>query len=192
VALNMDDGVLPASRTGLRQSLRQATSPLHAELDAALAFPARCDLVWYKRFLIVNSAVIGVEQALAAGGIQQLLPNWPERTRSDALRHDLATLGLPMRPRKLAAIRPDPASLLGWAYVLEGSRLGARKILRFVEATAPTEIRAATEFLRHSQDAGFWTGFMEVLHRSNLDETATARACDAARHGFLYFLEVPP
>jgi heme oxygenase len=191
VGKRIDEGMLTARRTGLRQRLRQATLALHAELDTALAFPACCDWDWYKRFLTVNSAVIGVEQALAAGGIEKLLPNWPERERSAALRHDLTALGLRPRPRKLAAIGPDPAALLGWAYVLEGSRLGACKVLQFVEGTAPPEIRAATQFLRHGQDVGFWTSFLEVLQRSNFDEATTARACDAARHGFLYFLEVP-
>jgi heme oxygenase len=172
----------------LQQRLRQETAPLHGELDAALAFPERCDLIWYHRLLTVNSTMIPIEAALAAAGIQSLLPDWPDRQRGAAIKHDLAALGLPAPPPAPVSIDPDPATLLGWAYVLEGSRLGARFILKFVEATAPPEIRAATQFLSHGFGKGFWPSFQAVLQGADLDQAASARACNAARAGFSCFL----
>jgi heme oxygenase len=185
----MDEGVPQVRTSVLRQRLRQETMALHAELDTVLAFPPRCDFTWYQRFLTVNAAVIGVEQELARAGIQELLPDWPDRARGAALENDFETLGLRPPPRNLVSIGSDPAILLGWAYVLEGSRLGARVVLKFVEATAPPKIRAATRFLRHGHDQGFWLSFLAILQHSNLDDAATARACKAARRAFSCFLD---
>lgn len=184
----MDKAGWPAGQPDLRQSLRRETAALHARLDAGLAFPARADRPWYRKFLSTNTPVIVAEQALARSGIETLLPDWPERERRRALEHDLHALDLVPAHPSLPCIASDHASLLGWAYVLEGSRLGARVVLKFIEETGSAEIRGATEFLRHGQDKGFWMSFSAMLRRSEHDQAFTDRACTAARSAFSLFL----
>jgi heme oxygenase len=66
-----------------------------------------------------------------------------------------------------------PAGLLGAAYVLEGSRLGAALILQTLRPSK------ATRFFRHGHGKGLWPSFLSVLEtndevRANFDQTRSA------------------
>ncbi len=96
----------------------------------------------------------------------QVLDDWPQRRRSDALLQDLGWLGL-QPPPSLAGMPPvGPASLLGVLYVLEGSRLGAQVLLRRVLAGPDARCRAATAYLGHGAGQALWPGFLAQLEAS--------------------------
>jgi heme oxygenase len=159
-----------------RAILRRQTSEAHARLDA---LASRLDLsrgADYGVFLAASAcALIPLEERLDMAGIADLLPDWPERRRSEAVRADLAGLGLP--PLAAMALPPEPPGpdwLPGAAYALEGSRLGARLLLRQVQAGADPLATGNMRYLRHGEGRPYWQSFLAALdgaQRRGLDMT---------------------
>lgn len=157
--------MLPRSRPsapGIRHSLRAATAQAHERLDACAQRVNLADRESYGRFLQAQSGpVMALEAALQDFGVARLLPDWPLRSRTSALHYDLEYLTL--RPGSCRAVRlTSAAEAFGTLYVLEGSRLGARVLLRQILAAAP-DIRPATRFLSHGSDQKLWTTFLQIL-----------------------------
>jgi hypothetical protein len=128
-----------------------------------------------------------------------------DRTRADARRNattlprlgppttllspaDLNELGICGGPSYACVIDTDYGTLLGWGYVLEGSRLGARFIRSMVEATGDPQLLNATRFLRHGENEDFWKTSTQALAQIDQDEAAIARAGIAAQIAFGCFL----
>ena len=115
---------LPLNR---RNSLRGATDHLHRDLDRIAAAFNLGDVTHYRRFLQANAAaLIAIEQLLENAGVAQLLPDWSQRSRREAILSDLHSLAADVQPLALRRTAPTPAEVFGILYVLEGSRLGAR------------------------------------------------------------------
>jgi len=78
-----------------------------------------------------------LEQALDQAGAEQLFAMWPRRKIASALRADIANLSgkavVENNPPS-APVPKNPAQMLGILYVLEGSALGARLLIRRAEA----------------------------------------------------------
>ena len=106
-----------------------------------------------------------------------------------ALAADLAMLGA--RPPSYIAltIGSDIGTLLGWSYVLEGSRLGARVILQTVINSAEPEVRKAIAFLQHGDGEQFWKSFKVELGKINNEPAAIAKACLGAAAGYHCFVD---
>jgi heme oxygenase len=100
---------------------------------------------------------------------------------------DLVETGAPCRAPGGRRIDADTGAILGWAYVLEGSRLGANLILKTVEAAKDPEMLTATRFLRHGRGENFWASFKAALSQIDHDEDAIARACAGACAAFKCF-----
>jgi heme oxygenase len=181
----------PPCRAGqAHRRLREATAALHQALGAH-AVPVFLSREDYVRYLQKNAPCLFIEPALIAAGIHRVLPDWDARQRGSALERDLEALRVSWRHRALT-IAGDTGTLLGWSYVLEGSRFGARLILRAVEATSDRDVRGATHFLRHGEGMDFWTGFRTALGRIDRDPAAIENACNAACMAFGYFLRATP
>jgi len=95
--------------------LRKATRTLHASLDASRS--------GYVRYLLMNCPCTWIEPALTDAGIHRLLPDWDQRQRQLALAADLEALEVTPDPPRARIIEADAGTILGWSYVLEGSRL---------------------------------------------------------------------
>lgn len=160
----------------IRKYLREATVEQHRRLDA-LAGGMRLDLAsGYGAFLIAQAdAMLPVERALNDAGIARLLPDWPQRCRADALLQDLRELRLVPQPVRAPAFGCD-AALWGAAYVLEGSRLGARFLL--------ARAKGPTRFLRHGDGMRLWPSFLSQLEAADVDRE---RAAAAAKSVFRLF-----
>ena len=76
---------------------------------------------------------------------------------------------------------------LGWSYVLEGSRLGARMILRTISRPGEHSARA-THFLRDGDGAQLWQSYKAALSKIDGDPPAVSNACEGAKLAFHYFL----
>lgn len=166
-------------RTGcdsVREKLREATAKLHAEIDAIAQRLLARGPVGYARFLAAQAAVvIPLEKRLEISGIEKLLPDWNQRARRYDLKADLREIRQPCEFVEVPPFR-CPAELMGAAYVLEGSRLGATLLVRTLQ------LPAATRFLRHGQGKGLWPRFLNIIEtndhvRQHLEETKMA-ACD--------------
>jgi heme oxygenase len=138
----------------------------------------------YGKFLQASAAAIyPLETALLAAGVNDILADWHERSRAEAIRLDLDDMGAPA-----PAIRPAPcfrgeAFQFGVLYVLEGSRLGAQVLTERVMALDDHRIQAATRYLRHGEGKRFWPTFLERLETSasvrHSQEIAVAGALEA-------------
>jgi heme oxygenase len=172
------------------ETIRRQTRPLHDALDARLVLSNLASRTGYIDYLLINWACIPIEDALARAGIGQVLPDWERRRRRIALVSDLEALDVPLPSYVAMAIASDIGSLLGWSYVLEGSRLGARVILPTVMTNAEADVRRAVAFLRHGDGEQFWETFKAELGTINDDPAAIARACIGANAAFQCF--APP
>ncbi len=167
--------------------LRAETCELHATLEKCLVISELADREMYVRYLLMNLPCGSIERGLVDAGVHRLLPDWDQRRRGSALADDLALLGVPSSPCVPHATDSDIGTILGWCYVLEGSRLGARAILQVVEESKDPQVGAATRFLRHGDGMGLWRSFKAALSRIDNDAVAIGRACTAAKTAFECF-----
>ena len=170
---------------GVRHSLRVATAEAHERLDACSRELNLADRQTYGRFLMAQSGpVLALETALEHFGVARLLADWPSRRRTAALRHDLEYLGLCSESCASVRLR-SVAQAFGTLYVLEGSRLGARVLLRQILAAAPS-LEPATRFLSHGSDPRLWTTFLQTLE-ANVAISDLVEAAQGARNAFALF-----
>lgn len=168
--------------------LREATADLHQEVDARFSGPFGTDRDAYQAFLAaLGRAVLPLEAGLEAGGIGELLPDWNDRRRSGALAHDISALGLPPPVAMGSNEIRGEALQFGTLYVLEGSRLGAKLLLRRVLGHADPVVRGATRYLAHGTARDFWPSFVERLEASDAVRQAPEQAIAGARAAFLAF-----
>jgi heme oxygenase len=172
------------------EAIRLHTRPLHDALDSQLELSKLTSRTGYVDYLLMNWACVPIEQALERAGIGQVLLDWEVRRRRIALAADLDALGLPPPSYVALTIDADIGSLLGWSYVLEGSRLGARLILQTVMRSSEAEVRRAMAFLRHGDGEQLWTTFKVELGKIDREPAAIAKACTCANAAFHCF--APP
>jgi heme oxygenase len=156
--------------SGLRERLRDATSAAHRELDAQLSSFDLTVLSGYRRFLQASAgALLPLEAALVEAGVSRMFPDWPQRARSAAIAADLGRLGATI-PRSVSVPRLTRSGVLGTMYVLEGSRLGAKFLLKTVADAADPDLLDATAYLSHGLGLRLWQSFLRKL--------AGEEACD--------------
>lgn len=157
----------------LSAQLRTQTACLHKQIEAHLGLPGAIQTLddyraWLSRFLGLYGPL---EQSLARfsewGDHRLILPSPNHSTR---LAADLQAVGIdpasvPRMPATLLPRLPTFAHALGALYVLEGSTLGGRVILRDVEARIGLQITGATQFFDgRGETAGqTWRTFKTTL-----------------------------
>lgn len=137
----------------------------------------------YGRFLSAQAAaLLPAEEALDRLDAAAVVPDWPQRRRSDLIRADLAALSVTVpEPFYRVRLSPDKASILGAIYVLEGSRLGGALLKREVADDLPQR------FLDARQDAGSWRKLLKSLDEFLIRPNHVEAAVVAARQMFACF-----
>lgn len=168
--------------------LRAATADLHSAVDARFSGSFE-SVPGYAAFLsALASAIVPIERALEASGIARILPDWPRRRRADLLVADLATLGTAPPVQVHPPDVSGEARQFGVTYVLEGSRLGGKLLLRRALAHPDARVRKATAYL--SQGAtDLWPSFVARLDASSAVRRAPEEAIAGARLAFSLFCE---
>lgn len=165
-----------------RTAIRAATSAEHERVDAIFS---RYDLTieeGYRRFLLAQAAAFfPVEQALDKAGASDLLDDWAGRRRTGLLKADLAVLNAAEPEPLTSPAFPDPASVMGGIYVLEGSRLGGAFLKRSVPAGLPQQ------FLAADQARGSWRILLEKLDKFLYSAELIDIAARAAKSVFRRF-----
>lgn len=168
--------------------LRAATADLHAGVDARFSGAFDGSAAGYAGFLsAMASALLPLERALEQAGIDQVLPDWPERRRAMLLLDDLATLGAKPIDERAPPPAEGEARQLGMAYVLEGSRLGGKLLLKRALGSSDPKVRAATRYLSHGTDRNLWSSFLVHLEASPEVGRAPTEAIAGARDAFALF-----
>ncbi|MCW5691572.1 MAG: biliverdin-producing heme oxygenase [Pseudolabrys sp.] len=180
---------VPPAPMSVRHHLRKATADLHAALDGgfgALDLKKRSD---YREFLAAQAAVWEpLEDWLSRHDIGRVLPDWPRRRRASALAADLAALGGAADFHDIVMGTPSVPAMLGVAYVLEGSRLGARYLSRMIAESDDAAVSANTRFLHHGAGLPLWPTFLETLEAHVTDAAGADEAVRGARQAFAHFL----
>lgn len=165
-------------------ALRQATSPLHAQVDQCLPLarpsPSLADYrshlrvldAWLQRLASIENA----PPALAAHRVQLV----EDLAACEALLPADRVAHAPTPPTRTA--RP-PAFVWGVSYVLEGSRLGGRVLYRQLAE------RLAPHPLNYLQGAGeqtgaHWKAFIAQLRAQGFGPAEVRSACDGAVEAF--------
>lgn len=144
-----------------RDHLRMATRQAHDRVDAAFAGFGPDDPAGYRLFLQSHHSVLPVcEAALAAAGVEALLPDWQLRQRAPVLAADLRDLGLQPDFQSTPIPSLAPPEMLGMLYVLEGSRLGGAFLAKRLRANPDPCCRRASRYLRHGEGERFWPTFV--------------------------------
>jgi len=141
----------------------------------------------YSAFLLANWPFASIEAALESAGIHHVLPDWDKRRRRQALADDLRQYGISPPSIGRLEIGFDHGTLLGWSYVLEGSRLGAAMILRAVDRPGE-QVARGTHFLRHGAGEHLWQSYKEALSKIDGDPPAISNACAGAALAFHCYL----
>jgi len=184
-----DDSIaLPGvEQGGLRERLKQATSSAHRGLDAQLSGFDLTSGRGYLRFLEASAAaLLPIEEALERAGVGAIFDDWPSRSRRTVIAADIRSLGGTVRSL------PDIGALncnqvIGTMYVLEGSRLGAKVLLKTITASADSTIMGATRYLRHGAGLHLWRSFLDVLEREAFAPDDEAEIFAGARQAFATF-----
>lgn len=173
----------PAVIPGLRDRLKQATADAHRDLDTRLGALDLGRLPGYRRFLEINAAaLLPLETALESSGVAVIFADWPQRARRAAMLADLARVGGANRASE-SVDRLSRNAVFGALYVLEGSRLGAKYLLRSVAQSSDPVIASATAYLRHGAGQPLWQDFLHMLARqpfSPEDETEVIAGAQTA------------
>ena len=152
-----------SARPTVRQVLRTATADLHAVVDARFSADFASDSEAYGRFLTaLGSVVLPLEAAFEAADVERLLPIAPPR---------------------------GEARLFGMLYVLEGSRLGGKLLLRRALANPDARVRSATRYLGHGDGRDLWRPFLQRLEASTVVACSPDATIAGARQAFALFAE---
>lgn len=143
--------------------LRDATRDAHAQLDAMM--PVWETTADYARFLVGSLAAI---ELLEPRLVPAIAPG-----RVDALRDDLAELGVDPIPGQTFDKLLDDSGVLEAAYVIEGSTLGARVLIQRARPLGPTRYLAV---------AGRWKDLVGVLARHAPNNSTGTIALDVFAH----------
>lgn len=169
------------------KALRAGTADAHDRVDTAFATFDLTDRDSYAAFLRAHAEVLlPLEEALDAAGVERVAPDWAERKRGDLLKEDLAFLRDAGRSDVPEGAAPtldatDEASLAGTLYVLEGSRLGGRFLVRQVPRSFP---RA---YLDSDQAPEKWRNLLDRLDTILYQPDALPSALVAAHRVFAAF-----
>jgi heme oxygenase (biliverdin-IX-beta and delta-forming) len=135
---------------------------------------------------IIAAALLPLEAALVSAHVERLFPDWGRRSRSEAILADIARVGGIVRPSP--ALEPlGSGSVLGTMYVLEGSRLGAKAMLRQVLQSQHPEVHEGSVFLSHGSGSNLWQSFDSALELHGLRSSDDRPVVGAARRAFGLF-----
>jgi heme oxygenase len=171
----------------IRDLIRDATHLSHSRLDAATNWVDLGRPHYYAGFLRGQAeALLPLESALEQNGIEDILPDWPQRARTPALEHDLSALDTDCDPLPVPDLH-GTAEMLGIVYVLEGTRMKARIILSRLADQPDSSILGATAYLRHGFGKRCWPTFLAVLENHSAAHANPGRVIDGAQMAFGMF-----
>jgi heme oxygenase len=173
----------------IRHLLRSATATNHVQVDERMAELIAQGEAGYREFLRLSAVAIRpLEESLSAANVECILPDWRERSRWASLRADLADLGMITAPAAPVLPLGGEAHQFGVLYVLEGSRLGAKVLIRRLLALPDLPPLRALRYLRHGEGRPLWHTFLERLECSAAVRCSPTEAIAGAKAAFSFFL----
>ena len=167
-----------------RFALKRAADKSHARVEdivqGAGMFASR---EGYRRYLAATFLMRATyERLLDDSGAAALWPEWRSRKIADLVALDIADLGGEATAAEIPQHRFSTAELLGVLYVLEGSSLGARVLVKSVADMDLTPTYGARHMFRQAGDRGAWRSFIAMM-----EAAPDAPSHDAANATFAAF-----
>ncbi|RYE34766.1 MAG: heme oxygenase [Hyphomicrobiales bacterium] len=168
----------------IRTFLRDETNELHRELDAIVGvFSSRAEYASFLKGTYRHRAP--VEAALRDAAVET--SPWRSRKLLPELTADLADLALPLPAADPFHLSNDIAALLGAAYVLEGSALGARVLVKGVEHLGFGPDFGARYLSAQAGSLDRWRAVLVALE--GLDRPAWDAAAQSAKSVFRHAIQ---
>ncbi len=149
-----------------RFALKRATDEAHTRVEeivqGAGMFASR---EGFKRYLAATFEMRArYERLLDRDGAEQVWARWPSRRIAGLVAQDIADLGGVAEAREANLQQAlSPAELIGVLYVLEGSSLGARVLVKSVADIGLTARFGARHLFRQAGDRGAWRSFLAMM-----------------------------
>lgn len=159
----------------LRGRLRDATAVAHARLDARVG-DAFDDVATYTVFLQGMHAFVRCARNVL-GPVDDL------EACEAALADDLAVLGRPCAASSDDVAPTRELARLGWRYVVAGSSMGARVLLRRAQVLGFDATHGARYLALHARGDA-WTSLVATLESLQLPAAGVREACDGANAAF--------
>lgn len=168
-------------QTTRRHRLRAETRDAHEALDALVGDFDTLDR--YKAYLLGMSRFrLPVEAFLKTAKLPEGLSGWQPKLIGGALARDLRHFGFE-EPEAANVERPASASALyGLLYVLEGSSLGARLLVKRAETLGLSEENGAAHLFLQAGNISTWQTFVDLM--ANATDFDEGEAATAANHTF--------
>ncbi len=155
------------------KNLRAATGPMHSALEAnpvsASLMSPELNRDTYKHYLILMGEVISFTERSIFPAVRDIVPDVDQRHKSGHVHADLALLK-DMPTEDPALFHPDEKSFsvpfaMGYMYVVEGSTLGGRVILKHIQdKLGLTADHGASFFAGYGAETGArWKAFLSNL-----------------------------
>lgn len=168
--------------------LREATRPAHdaAEASGGMRRLMRGDLSLhgYRTLLDAQWALFARWESDRADWLQHVGQAWAYRSRSARLRLDLEAGAPSVAEAPPAAPDVSDAHAWGELYVIEGSALGGRVIVRQLRALYP---HMTHHYYGMGEDGPPWPSFQRALDAALPDAATQAQAIDGALSMFARF-----
>ena len=160
------------SRGPVRSHLRNATAYAHERVDALLPHGVSKPRDYAAYLRAMHRFV--ASSALPDGARERYLP---------LLSDDLRTMGIVVQGAAANTAPDDRYERLGWAYVFEGSSLGARMLLRQAIALGFDD-RSGARYLNEHASSGEWANVLHQLEDSTPDAGQLDRLVAASHRAF--------
>ncbi|NHN88559.1 biliverdin-producing heme oxygenase [Acetobacter conturbans] len=163
-----------------REHLRSATRSRHAALDQLIG-PITTEQAYHRYLCGIAAFRISVEPRLSDIVVwPDILGTWRPTRLAEYLHTDLDVLGLAIDSPLSRLDVSNTSSLLGILYVLEGSVLGARFLVRQVAAAGVEEHSGARHLSLQASSVDNWKHFLTCLEKAeDFDRVLAAQAaCD--------------
>ena len=175
------------------QQLRNSTAVQHTRLESLPVSKALLSeavtLSDYALYLRCLYDVVSFYDSIVLPQIESLVPNTFLRYKTPAIANDIDGLKDHLffltKPLDVPTI-PDQAFAMGMAYVIEGSTLGGRIIIKHLTPRlGVSEIHGATFFAGYGSETGMmWKQFLEAITHFAEEPGRASRVIEGAVAGF--------
>jgi heme oxygenase len=175
--------------------IRAATAPMHRRLESsAISTSLMSEAVTpdaYYYYLCCMSEVISFYEKVIFPIIADIIPDIDSRRKSTNIHADLHTFNNTITPMALPVFYPLDRQFsipfaLGYMYVIEGSTLGGRIILKHISnKLGISEKNSGKFFTGYGPDTGiYWKRFLSILSEYAIAHGQQQEIIDGACHAF--------
>jgi heme oxygenase len=183
---------LDDQQTDRRWRLKAATAEAHTRVEDQLAVAGMLSSPeGYRRYLEATFEIrSAIEREMDLAHAVRIMPLWPERKIAPLVAMDIMDVGGWVQAPKSVDDAPADQSIeaiLGVLYVLEGSSLGARVVLKQVEALGMSHQHGARHLSAQAGDNKAWRQLTSILQHDPMSALGEAACIRAAQQTFERF-----